>query len=480
MHKYKISLPMNTLYRLTFILAWLVVGGSQAIAAEAAAGAVAASEDLVAPVAAPAAEVPVTVEIETRTEAELPALEEPANEVLPGAEPPADPESLPAAVRDANATLKETLESAAPESPAVADAYESLALAEMQAGMYDAAEVTLNREISYLEEQLGVYAARLARPLSLLGEVYQATGRLDDAVEAYRRAQHVVHRADGVYTLEQLDYLDQISRVYVEKRLYAEADRHHRLAFFVSEQNFGPESPELVPALMKLGRWYNRVGKVRESRRLFERASHIIEEQLGPEHPALIEPLLALGTTTRKKGQYRKQREQALTRMVKLVEGDPTLDATDRAGAWARMGDFYVMVDDRQKAADAYRKSWEALHESEGPADTKTALLAEPMILDFQRRIYLMDRTPRSGFGGLDMSLEEFALEMEFEVDVGPDGKVRKVRVLNLETTAATRRQIRRYIRDARFRPRVVDGEPVLASGIRFKETVTIVRPEGS
>lgn len=472
---------MKILRSAVFLFGGLALGNSPTMASsEAVAETAGTPEEVVAPIAGSVAEAPDTVELDNRAGAEVPEDEGAAVELLPGAETAAAPESLPASVRDANATLKEILESADPDSPAIADAYESLALAEMQMEMYDAAEVTLNREISHLEEHLGVYDARLARPLSLLGEVYKATGRLDDAVEAYRRAQHVVHRADGVYTLEQLDYLDQISRVFVEKRLYAEADRHHRLAFFVSEQNYGSESPELVPALMKLGRWYNRVGKVRESRRLFERAQQIIEDQLGPEHPALIEPLLALGTTTRKKGQYRKQREQALTRMVTLVENDPDLDSTDRAGAWARMGDFYIMVDDREKAADAYRRSWEALRESEGPDAAKTALLAEPMILDFQRRIYLMDRTPRSGFGGLDMSLEEFALEMEFEVDVGPDGKVRKVEVLNLDTTAATRRQIRRYIREARFRPRVVDGEPVLASGIRFKETVTIVRPEGS
>ncbi|NNF51353.1 MAG: tetratricopeptide repeat protein [Gammaproteobacteria bacterium] len=434
-------------------------------------------------VVGPAVELPVEADAEMLLPGEAPADD---GEALSGvaAEEPGDAlpaeESLPTqAVIEARARLQEIEEREGPESPALSDALESLAITEIQAGDLDAAETSLKRSIEAVEFSSGVYSQRLARPLALLGELYIDRGKLDDALEAYRRAQHVLHRADGVYTLEQLDYLDKISSIFVEKRKYAEADRHKNFSFFVSEKNYGPESPDLVPAIMDLGGWLQRVGKTREARKLYERAAGILEQAYGADDPSLIQPLLALGTATRKRGQYRKQREGALKRVVNIVSDNEASDASDKAESWAKLGDFYILVDDSGRAAEAYANSWEAIQEDASLANETRGIQSEPRLLHFQRRIYLMQNTPRSSVEGYDRSLEEFPLDIEFEVSVGPNGQVLAVRALNLNATATTRRQLRRYVREARFRPAIIDGKPVRADNFRFKERVIIVRPEG-
>lgn len=413
---------------------------------------------------------------------ELPASEDATPDASPAAAEEAAPagQDLSPALLDARAALA-AAEAAAEgeEGVSLIDALEALALAEIAAGQHAAAESTLQREIDLLEKNFGVYSSRIAVPLAMLGEIYLDSGRYDEAIETFQRAQHIVHRADGVYTLEQLDYLDKISSSFVKKKKYAEADRHHRFSFFLSEHNYGPDSPELVPAIMRLGQWYRRVGNVREARILFERAANVLEQNYGPDYAGLVEPLLALGTTTQKKAQYRKQREKALIRVVEIVENDPGMDTVDKAAAWARLGDFYIMVDESSNAAEAYAKSWAVLRSDEALPEDSAGLLDEPRVLHFQRRIYLMEHTARGAVEGYDASLEEFPVDLEFEADVGSDGRVLKVRALNMKANASTRRQLRRYVREARFRPRIVDGQPVRTENFRFSETVIIVKPEG-
>lgn len=481
LHKYTIREVMRTSKPFIYSITWLLL-----LVCDARAGEVAETG-----VSAPAVEIPV----ETNAELLLPdALPDPLPDPLhnDSSAPPPEMAGQDAAgppnasdvvespeIQAARARLLEIEQSEGAESPSIIQALEALAVAEIEARDFNEAEASIKRAIEVIERNFGLYSQRLADPLALLGELYIGLGRLDDAVEAYRRAQHVAHRADGVYTLDQLDYLEKISSVFIEKRKFAEADRHKNFSFFVSEQNYGPDSPALVPAMMKLGGWLRQVGKTREARKLFERAAAILEDAYGPNDPSLIEPLLALGSTTRKRGQYRKQREAALQRMINIVENS-NADAADKAESWAKLGDFYILVDDSRRAAEAYSSGWEVLQSAETLPIEERAILGEPKLLHFQRRVYLMANTPRATVEGYDRSMEEFPLELEFEVGVGVDGRVTAVRAVDLNATNATRRQLRRYVREARFRPAVVDGKPVPVDNFRFKETVIIVRPEGS
>ncbi len=403
---------------------------------------------------------------------------------LPGAESPSSDmrpdraSSTDLAVQRAQRALFAAEEASGVDAPELVAPLDRLAVAQLEAGEYAAAADTLRRQVDLLEKLYGVYDMRIARPLSLLGEAQTAAGLHKESVATLQRAQHLVHRADGVYSLQQLEYLEKISRNFVAMNQLAEADRHHRFSFFVSERKYGPESKALVPSILRLAEWYRRVGNVRDARKLYERAIGVIERAEGKQHPDLIEPLLGLGITAQKKSQYRRQRENALRRMVAIVEAHPQLDTVDRAASWAHLGDFYTMINKDSHAADAYQKGWGILEADTSLPEYQSGLFAEPKILNFPKRIYLMDHTPGTPLTGFDMSLEEYELEVEFEVSIGADGRVLKVRAINLNASPTTRRQIRRYVREARFRPRIVDGKPVRTDGFRLKEKLTVVRPK--
>jgi len=382
------------------------------------------------------------------------------------------------AVQSASRALLAAEEELGTEDVALAPTLEAFAVAQLEAGEYAAAAGTLGREIELLEKSYGVYDMRLASPLSLLAEVQSAAGDHAEAIETFQRAQHVVHRADGVYSLDQLEYIEKMSNSFVAMKNYAEADRHNRFSFFVSEKKFGPQNPDLVPAILKLADWYRRAGNVRDARNLYERAVRVIENARGKDDPGLIEPLLGLGTTAAKKSQYRRQRESALKRMVAIVDAQPDIDAVDRAGSWAHLGDFYVLINREALAAEAYEKGWSTLRADPSLPEEQAGLFSEPKVLNFPKRIYLMDHTPGTPLKGFDMSLVEYQMEVEFEVSIGKDGRVLTVSVIDLDASPTTSRQIRRYVREARFRPRIVDGKPVRTDGFRLKEQLTIIRPK--
>lgn len=415
-----------------------------------------------------AAAVPGLAE-EALREPETPAADSPAPEAAA-----ADP-----AVWSARQALLSEEAQVGADDIALAAPLEALALAQLAAGENAAAAATLQREIGLLEKWYGLYDMRLAGPLALLGEAQSAAGKHEEAIESLQRAQHVVHRADGVYSLNQLEYVDRMSGNYVAMRNYAEADRHNRFAYFVSEQKFGSQSMELVPAILKLADWYRRAGNVRDARKLYERAVKVIENSKGKEDPGLIAPLLGLGTTTHKISQYRKQREAALKRMVAIVDAQDDLDTVDRAAAWGHLGDFYILINRGSLAADAYGKGWDALHADGSLPSDQPGLFSEPMVLNFPKRIYLMDQTPATLQQGFDMSLVEYEIDVEFDLTIGENGRVLKVRVVNLEASPSVSRQVRRYIREARFRPRIIDGKPARTEGFRLQENLTIVRPGG-
>ena len=105
-------------------------------------------------------------------------------------------------------------------------------------------------------------------------------------------------------------------------------------------------------------------------------------------------------------------------------------------------------MNNKGKAADAYKEAWNILAADESMSESDSGFFAEPRILNFPQRIYLIANTPGTPIDGYQRDLEEFSLDLEFEVSIGADGRPLIVEIIDAKASAATRRHLRRYVRD--------------------------------
>ncbi|MFT5561593.1 MAG: hypothetical protein ACI9Z9_001470, partial [Litorivivens sp.] len=135
-----------------------------------------------------------------------------------------------------------------------------------------------------------------------------------DAEDDLRRAQHIAHRMEGVYTKRQIPIIESIASIKIANGEYRNADQEQRFNLKVSEQAYGLASEELTPTLERLGAYFaDRGGSIplntvqeerlyrdrlfRESTRMFERSIMIIEDKHGADDLRLLAPLKGLSRT---------------------------------------------------------------------------------------------------------------------------------------------------------------------------------------
>ena len=66
---------------------------------------------------------------------------------------------------------------------------------------------------------------------------------------------------------------------------------------------------------------------------------------------------------------------------------------------------------------------------------------------------------------------------MQTEFTVAADGSVRDARIVDHDTRDLWARDILKPVRDSRFRPKFVDGQPVVATGITYREVFWTGKP---
>jgi TonB family protein len=134
------------------------------------------------------------------------------------------------------------------------------------------------------------------------------------------------------------------------------------------------------------------------------------------------------------------------------------------------IGDWHLFKEEPDKALSHYRQAAQILIELKRAApDTTQDPLAFPV------RVYYP--TPHAIARGNrlapDQREEAFA---QLEFDVLPDGTVENAVVTNSNTYSRHMSEILSAFREARFRPKFVNGEPVKTVAMSFRETYPVKR----
>lgn len=213
--------------------------------------------------------------------------------------------------------------------------------------------------IDALAAESGGFSLDLVDPLITRARTHITDGDDVAAEEALLRAQHVIHRNEGVHALRQLEIIDLMTELHLDREEPEDADRQQQLAVYLAERNYGKDSVEVVPALMKLEAWYADTGQFMHAQRTIDRALDIIRAEGGDADPRLIEPLMEAARIRR---LHRICCSYKLLEEARdVVEANPQLPADERAAVYAALGDAYLASNRTDRATEAYRLGWSAL-----------------------------------------------------------------------------------------------------------------------
>lgn len=361
-----------------------------------------------------------------------------------------------------------------------AKALSNLGIIKAQLNEQDEALNTLDDSIQALELSQGPFYTGLVRPLMAKGMIHESMENYSESEDVLRRAQHIIHRNDGVYSPRQVPMLDQLTVVKIKKGEMLAADRQQKFSLKIHEQMHGSQSEEMISVLQDLGAYFAGRGNMiplqsrqeygdyrnelfRESVSLYERAIDIIENKYGQDDIRLVEPLRGLAKARILQVTGRRYAEDALERVVEIIQNSSGTDLPDYVRAVVDLADTYVVTND-SRAEETYLKAWNLLADKPEFADLRNELFGTPKRLHpSSPSVIVLDRRPYEAD-------EDEDLYVDAEYTVRANGRVSDVNVIDGNVPNQEKRSVRHLLTQTRFRPRIVDGELMQTSGLMLHQ----------
>lgn len=366
-----------------------------------------------------------------------------------------------------------------------------LATVRQQSGDYVAASWAGELAIDLIERNGGVFDPALVEPLVFLAQLEQASGHHPAALERLYRAQHILHRADGVMTQLQLPILAYMTKSYTAMKQTENTNTIIEQAFAIKSRDLDQNSIEYVPIVLEQAEIRAFNGQFRTARELIYVALEILGQSLAENDPGLMEALTGLALVRYKEQKYgvsnfnqdrliagdlplphapirltslgRKEGTRTQQKVIHIMEEHPErFSAIELAEAHIRLGDWYMIIRKPDLADDSYRVAWQLLAK-EGNA---TELLAR-YFGHAKRLMYRKPITPQNGPGRYE-NYDGKYVEVRFSVN--QKGAVRNLKIANSNSPAAMNKELRVAVKRAMFRPRYVDGQAVVTNNLFFRE----------
>jgi len=321
---------------------------------------------------------------------------------------------------------------------------------------FDAAQ-SFKEVISVIEATEGEYSPELVEALFGLGQSQQSLGDLTAALDAYQRGQHIIHRTEGVHSLTQLKFLDELIEISLNQEEAMDADKLQRLALYIAEQSFGSADMRLIPHLDRLGKWFMETGQFHQAKKSFEQMEKIVEDGQGEYSTQLIEPLRRLAMNKRLKGTCCAYKP--LLKVVEIIDRNPEISKADKADIYTEIADAYLIHRKRKEAAIYYSKAWQQL-----TAEEATERFEQPQQLVMTE---LLDEAASRKMETFKVNrndpFDRYRMTPERNPEMFPDQKPKQFRVppQNFEYHILIRDPIEFALHDDKEKSLEVIGEPV-------------------
>lgn len=332
--------------------------------------------------------------------------------------------------------------------------------ARQRSGDIAGALIDYRKAVALAEAASGPRDARLFDAWYGIGHAHLAAGQYAPAATALETALQLHRINNGLYSESQLPVLHALALAQRGMGRADDADELQIRRLDVAERVHGLGTVEVARVYVSAGRWFRNVGRSTDAVALHALAVQILDRQSKTD-PRLIDPLieLALSGSERRRDPDEPmtpgllQPGPALTRAEQLADAWNDGPARERAAAMIRIGDVHYALGRRDPALRVYAKA--------------TSLLAgvgeKP---PFDEPAFISLRVPRpAALEGPDgHALAEFS--------VLANGKTRDARIVEVHPIglpASVSASLVSAIKSARLRPRIVNGEPVASTGMRFR-----------
>ena len=286
---------------------------------------------------------------------------------------------FPAALAEAERIVLQQENSPGQPSLNKATALHSLANVQQVMHQHLKSEKNYKKSIQLIERQLGEHASELINVLNHLGLLYAGTSDYELATDAFRRAQHITHRIDGVYSLRQLKIVDWITLINIKTGQSRDADTQQHFYYSINLKNYGEDDSRMLPAMNKMADWFKATGQLNDALKTYEKALAVIEKnELGETEK--LQPLRGISTVMYLKGSSRS--DEPLDETLQIVTKDPDFDHIDELEALLHLADMQMIREKRGVARKYYQLAWNKLGSGNQLIDK---LFSKPKLLGVSR-----------------------------------------------------------------------------------------------
>lgn len=355
------------------------------------------------------------------------------------------------------------------ESPELIVSLINLAGLELQLKDWTSAQATTERAIAILDEQGEPEFAHRMELMLLRAKVQlgwhedeQARATVNDALAINAKNRPV----DKWYEAELYWLLVEVARREQHERSGNQACTDSLKA---RTEYFGKASVDLVPFIEDAADWYRASNQLSRERKLHEQSIAILVKNYGATDERLAEPLRDIASTYTISRKNPDKAREALERAANLEFGSGIQSVASQALVQAELGDYHVVFGDAQGSAAAYGASWNALaaHAELG------AGYANRFFSEVSRLYYQQPDAPANTTKGADYFTEGYVLT-QFTVET--DGSLSDITIVESVPVEMQERLFVKALEQGRFRPRVVDGEPVTTPRVQMRNNYGYAR----
>lgn len=402
----------------------------------------------------------------------------------------------------------------------LASSLHKLAVIQQKLGRFTDAEQNYKRSIEIIAAVEGEYSPGLVKALRYMGKLYYQQQDYAESMAVLRRAQHITHRDDGVYTLDQLNIVDWITSIHLRTNSILDADRQQHFYFKINENNFAADDRRMMGPLTKLGDWLRRSGQYPDALKIYRQSMSLLEQHGSDSDPQLIGPLRAISSTLYLQGACCP--DEPLDRALNIAVSDPGSDADDRLEALILLADMSLVKKNERKAKELYQQAWHMIASENEVSKKAKALFSAPIRLGISRTDDVVNAFRRALSGNANAKpvilfnevevaarMAQFAdsenpereeligtplslcypqlmnlvkgnnkeqltdYYMDFDFTVNQDGQVIEVSVVDTNTPVRLGRYVKNMLHKTRFRPRFAEGKAVASKHIAMHQTFT-------
>jgi tetratricopeptide (TPR) repeat protein len=324
-----------------------------------------------------------------------------------------------------------------------------------------------------------------------MGYTLAASGKHDMAVPFLERALLVSRRTHGLFNFSQQGLLRQLASSQMKLGNYADAEQQMQYLLRVGEHTYGKGDARMAPVYGIVGDFYMHAGVVPVGRDAYREALAVVERKLGRNDLAVVSPLRAyadsyrrelflsnLGVKTSSERQGDPQAdykqlnprylnpdgERALKRALKTLDSHPDRSTALLFDTLVDLGDWHMIRSEPEDAKPYYRRAFSLLDqiEPEHQASARTSLSSPVQIY------YAIPLLVTRNFTRPDEEVDEKYVKVVFTV--GADGAVRDESVVEENASSRQVAETLTAIRTARYRPKLVGGEPVDTAEVSLRQ----------